>query len=452
MKNDEITIESRQIIEQALKDIAERSPAYDKFTKYYRGEHPLNFATDKFRNAFGSLFREFADNLCPAVVDALTDKLIVTNFAVEEGDRRASDEAWKIWKRNRMDKRAGEAHLEAVKTGDAYVIVWTNERGEEPVIYPNKAALCTVRYDAENPGAVLWGAKLWRDGESKKYCLNLYFPDRIEKYITTSQTETGMPLTASLFQIREVGGEKFPLENPYGVVPVFHFANNAGVGEFGSSELRDAAPIQNALNKSICDMMVGGEFVALPQRWATGLEIEFDENDRPKIPFTPGVERIWTSDSSDTKFGQFDSASLEQFLKVQNEFRAEMARVTGTPLHYFLLQTGSVPSGEALKTLEKRFTAKVADRQNSFGNTWENVVSLALRMKGAGDARLSTVWQDAAQTSEKELWEVLLLKQQSGVPDEQIWAEAGYGAEDIKRFQKLIQEKRDAAAQDFNAE
>lgn len=445
-----ISEESKKIIQQALKDIAERSPNYRKFTNYYKGEHPLNFATDKFRNAFGCLFQEFADNLCPAVADALCDKLAVTNFAVEEGDEAAIAEAWKIWKQNRMDKRAGEVHLEAVKTGDAYVIVWQNERGE-PVIYPNKAALCTVRYDRENPGAVLWGAKLWQD-ESKKYCLNLYFPDRIEKYITASTIETGFPITENLFQIREVPNESFPLKNPYGVVPVFHFANNAGVGEFGSSELRDAVPIQNALNKSICDMMVGGEFVALPQRWATGLEIEFDENDRPKVPFTPGVERIWTSDNNETKFGQFDAASLEQFLKVQDSFRVEIARVTGTPLHYFSLQTGNVPSGEALKTLEKRFSAKVTDRQTAFGNVWENVVALCLKIKNQSSAMLSCQWQDAVQTSEKELWEILLLKQQSGVPEEQIWAEAGYGEEDIKRFQKLIAEKRAQAEQDFNGE
>lgn len=443
-------MENKTIIEQALKNIRSRARSYENYTAYYKGLHPLNFATDKFRNAFGRLFQEFADNLCPAVVDALCDKLIVTNFAVEEGNETASSAAWAIWKKNRMDKRAGEVHLEAVKTGDAYAIVWANEKGE-PVIYPNKASLCTVQYDEEKPGVVLWGAKCWQQTD-KKYRLTLYFKDRIEKYITRT-TKIVMPEKANDFVEYEAPNESFPLENPYGVVPIFHFGNNAGVGEFGASELVNAIPIQNALNKSVCDMMVGSEFVALPQRWATGLEIDFDENGKPKVPFTPGVERIWTSDSAETKFGQFDSASLDQFLKMQNEFRAEMARVTGTPLHYFLLQTGSIPSGEALKTLEKRFSAKVTDRQNSFGNIWENIASLCLQIENSSsEAMLSTIWQDAAQSSEKEMWEILLLKQQTGIPDEQIWAEAGYGEEDIKRFKKFIAEKRAAAEQDFNAE
>jgi hypothetical protein len=36
-----------------------------------------------------------------------------------------------------MAVRAGEIHKEALKNGDAYLIVWPNERGEA-VMYPNK--------------------------------------------------------------------------------------------------------------------------------------------------------------------------------------------------------------------------------------------------------------------------------------------------------------------------
>ena len=32
---------------------------------YYRGEHQLAFASEKFKNTFGSLFKEFAMNFVP---------------------------------------------------------------------------------------------------------------------------------------------------------------------------------------------------------------------------------------------------------------------------------------------------------------------------------------------------------------------------------------------------
>ena len=442
---------SKRIIEIALKDLRSRANDYLNYEKYYRGIHPLNFATEKFRNAFGSLFQKFSDNLCPTVVDPLCDKLVVTNFAVESGEPAAAETAWAIWKANRMDKRAGEVHLESVKKGDAYAIVWQNSGGE-PMIYPQKAHLCTVGYDEENPGRILWGVKVWL-GVDKKYYLTLYLPERIEKYVTIRTKPNGMPEKANDFIERVVEGEAFPLENPYGVVPVFHFANNAGIGEFGQSEQANVLSLQNALNKSICDMLVGAEYVALPQRWIAGIELEYDPvTGVERVPFTPGVERLWTTDSHETRFGQFEPASLEQFLKMQDGFRAEMARVTGTPLHYFLLNTGNVPSGEALRNLEVRFTAKAADRQLSFGNVWEDAMNLCLQIKGDQRAKLSTVWKDPAQKSEKETLETLLLKQSLGVPAQQLMLEAGYGEQDVKKFVKMLADARTAAADEFNAE
>src|SRR5436305_7292400 len=54
---------------------------YERPERYYNGQHDLRFATEKFENAFGSLFREFALNLCPIVCDAIKDKLRVTGFS-----------------------------------------------------------------------------------------------------------------------------------------------------------------------------------------------------------------------------------------------------------------------------------------------------------------------------------------------------------------------------------
>ncbi len=54
-------------IEHALEELRINSRRYAKLERYYRGVHDLSFATEKFQNAFGNLFREFAMNLCPAL-------------------------------------------------------------------------------------------------------------------------------------------------------------------------------------------------------------------------------------------------------------------------------------------------------------------------------------------------------------------------------------------------
>jgi len=419
----------------ALSDLAGRLEAYRLAQDYYEGRHRLAFASDKFRSAFGSLLRAFADNLCAAVVDTVADRLQVIGFDTEQGDSsNLAAAAWALWQDNRMDRRAGEVHQQAFICGDAYAIVWPDSDGR-PVIYPNQAAQVTVAYDPEMPGKIVRAAKTWL-AEDKRLRLTLYYPDRIEKYATPGPLVQGLsPELASRLIPFEVPGEPWPLPNPYGVVPVFHFANGGIMGGFGRSELADIVPLQDGLNKAVADMLVAMEFVALPQRWITGLEVEIDETTgKPKAPFVPGADRVWTIGDPDAQLGQFAAADLSQFLAVQDSFRMEIARVSGIPLHYLSLRQ-DYPSGEAMKTAEARLTAKVRDRQIAWGNVWEDAMMLALRMAGLSEeAHLSTLWQDTAPRSEREFLEGLLLKQQIGASNDALLREAGYSPEQIEQM------------------
>ncbi|MFN0279091.1 MAG: hypothetical protein ACKVRN_10875 [Pyrinomonadaceae bacterium] len=70
-------------IEQAIATLRANAARYAKTERYYNGDHDLAFATEKFQNTFGTLFREFALNLCPVICDAVRDKLRVTGFSLE---------------------------------------------------------------------------------------------------------------------------------------------------------------------------------------------------------------------------------------------------------------------------------------------------------------------------------------------------------------------------------
>lgn len=442
------------------------SPSYAKAERYYGGDHDLAYASAKFANAFGSLFRTFAMNLCPAICDAVRDKLVVTEFGLENGDETLPDEAWKIWQANRMNVRSSEIHREALKSGDAYAIVWPDKDGKV-TIYPNRAATCTVFYDEETPGRIAFAAKHWKTND-KRFRLNLYYPDRVERYISKAKGDTYTTTIQDANQTSSVvtsllpdGNEFLPLDgdggraviaNPYGVVPVFHFANNAEIGGLGISELKDAIPVQDALNKSVLDMLVAMEFAAFRQRWITGIDVEYNDDGTAKSPFVPGADRIWMSESTEAKFGDFESANLEQFLKVKESFRVDMACVTGTPLYYFIQTGGNFPSGESLKKSETRFVNKVRNRQETFGEVWADVMAFALQIENKGnDIRLSVEWEDPSPMSESEELDNLIKKQTIGVTEEQLLMEAGYGAEDIA---KMLEAKATAAAtftNNFNA-
>jgi hypothetical protein len=387
-----------------------------------------------------TLFREFADNLSAPVVDAVADRLQVTGFDAEAAaGAAAADGAWALWRTARLPRLANQVHQEALIAGDAYLIVWPDAAGQ-PVFYPQCGSAATVDYDPDQPGHIQRAAKAWRleDGRCR---LTLYYPDRIEKYITRSKTHGGLPTSPAGFVPFAVEGEAWPLPNPYDAVPVFHFANNGPIGGFGVSELRDVIPLQNALNKAVMDMLVAMEYVAFPQRWATGLEVDIDATTgKPKAPFDPGVDRLWTVAATDIKFGQFEPARLDGFLEVQREFRLEIARVSRTPTHYLLMQ-GQMPSGESLKTAEEPFVRKVRDRQIAFGDVWEAAIGFALRVQGvagAENATLATQWEDPQPRSEKEHLEGLQIKQGLGVSQGQLLREAGYTDDQVQR---ILQEK-----------
>ena len=460
-------------IEQAITNLRVNPGRRAKSERYYNGDHDLAFATEKFQNTFGTLFREFALNLCPVICDAVRDKLRVTGFSVDSGGTLASLPASRdlngkntpagslrsIWQRNRMRTRAGEVHKEVLKCGDAYMIVWPDDEGRA-VMYPNRAANVTVAYDEAAPGRIIWAAKAWTGGD-KRVRLNLFYPDRIEKYISQNESPGTLPDAAAFQPLGERAGEKVTkgdgekvriggtngslfhgrtvspsvVSNPYGVVPVFHFANNADMGMAGRSELDAAIPVQDGLNKAVLDMLVAMEYSAFRQRWAAGIETEMGEDGKAVTPFKAGVDQLWLANNPDAKFGDFAAAELEQFLKVKDSFRIDMASVTGTPIHYFLQTTANLPSGESLKKAETRFLSKIRDRQESFGQVWADAMSFALMIEGRGrDIQLITEWEDPAPMSDREFLENILLKKQIGLPVEQALIEAGYGAADVKRM------------------
>lgn len=457
-----IAPETAKIIAQALKQLKDRDVGYKKYRAYYQGEQPLTFTSPNYNVAFVRMLQGVRLNLCPRVVDAIADRLIVNAFQIEteEEEGAAAPEVgedgqpagptpqdlaaralWQIWRRNRMDLRAGEVHKEAIRCGDAYVIVWPDVDGEAH-IYPQDANVCTVHYDEESE-QLDWAVKYWKTDDSFGR-LNVYSSDRIEKFITRNALKTGALAPSKADAFKPLEGEPNIIANPYGRIPVFHFGNNTDIGTFGQSDLRDVLPLQDALNKSIADLLVGMEFAALPQRWATGLQTEYNEDGTPKKTFIPGIDRIWTSDDANVKFGQFDGADLPNVVGVTHEFKDSVADVTGIPTHYLRMNPGTWPSGESLKTAEAPFASKIRERQMGFGNVWEDVITFCAEIdKVALPGQASTLWQDASPRSDKDMAETAILKKQVGVSNPQLQREMGYSEEQIA---DMAQEAEAAAA------
>jgi hypothetical protein len=389
-------------LEWALARIKPRIEDVALLDGYYNGDHRIGFtATEKWRTQFGKLIKSLNANYCPAVVDAMVDRLRLANLSIladGDPDEELTDALSQTFRENRFDRRAGMMHALAARHGEAFLLIWPHPDTDRPAYYPHDAAHMVARYDPERPLEIDVAAKVWMDG--RRCRVTLYYRDRIERWATKSNY-SGIPVNAKGFTLYDEDGEPDIFANPYGRVPIVPFLNNTVDGMAGRSELIDVIPIQDLLNKSIADMFVSMEFAGFPQRWATGLAGEEKDpiTGESLYPFVAGVERMFTSDSPDTAFGQFQSADLAAFVTVQDSVRSDIARVSRTPIHYLLL-TGAFPSGEALHVADAPLRAKIADRQDEHGGSWEDVALLsavvagAIRPEGLEPYSAEATWRD----------------------------------------------------------
>lgn len=445
---------TNQQIKLALEGLGYLDRGYRLAEEYYRGKHRLSFSTDKFRQLFAAVFADFKENLCPTVVDTLRDRLRLENvFPKDEQNKETplKEACRQIWERNRLDRLSKEVHFETFKSGDAYLIVWPDEMGQAR-LYLQKARTTIVFYDENDSSQISFAAKFWKLRKGVSRC-NLYYPDRVEKYATTNQLalDFNNPLRIQDTSIDYCGtfepfledGDDGVFYHDYGRVPVFHFANNVLQGEYGVSELQDVIPLQDALNKALIDQIVAQEFVAMPQRWATGLEFPIDpETGKAEAPLEAGVNRIWSVANEQARFGEFGGADLAKFVQTQESFRNAIFRVSGVPAHYGGLANGGWPSGEALKTSEARLTTKVEDRQTRFGNTWEDIFKFALLIDNKASAEtlemqpFEAIWTNTAPRSRKDDVDTAIGLKQLGVSDQTLQEELGYDPEEEKEKKK----------------
>lgn len=413
-------------VEWVLCDLAARTPKVALNRAYYDGQQALAFATRYWRNTFGELFRDLSDNLCAPVVDAVVERMVLDGF-----DGTAANDVETLWNAARMHRISPELHLEAGIAGDAFAIVWPN-RLSVPTVWPQAADTCAVDYDPDELGLIRKAGKLWRSTPTT-WRLTMYYPDRLVKLVATvGKDNTTMPKASKFALILDgqYGDEVADNDNPWKIVPVAHYAMRAKLGGYGRSELENVRIVQDMLNKSVMDLLVGMEFAGLPQRYGIGVEKPRDPNTGEEIEgnVRAGVDRLWTVKNPAATLGQFDAADLNAIVAVVESFRMEMARVSGTPAQYFQLG-GDWPSGTALGRLESRLVHKVEDRDRTCGDGHLQVGQLLLAQAGKtvpapGD--LTPRWSDAAMPDPETELAVSEAKLRVGVSQRQVLKELKY--------------------------
>lgn len=354
-------------LEQAVAALVAKQKPYTRLWNYYDGEQPLVYTARRLADLFKHLDAYFAENWCGVVVDAVNERLRLTGY--QTGDSQAQGLLDQAWTEGDLALEASDIHEAALVCGESYAIVWPDDEGT-PQVYYNDPRLCHVVYDAERRKLARMAAKWWVDEDGYRR-VTLYYPDRLEYYRSNKRLDDLDPAAGW----RDLSSVADPAVNPYGIVPVFHFRPER---RRVKSDLADALPVQDAINKLLADMMVAAEFGAFPQRYV------ISNADTSSLKNAPN--EIWELPAGDgagqpTQAGQFAAVDLGNYISAIDRAVRAMGAITRTPRHYFFNQGGD-PSGEALVAMESPLNKKAQDRIDAFTSTHRRLASFLLTLMG----------------------------------------------------------------------
>jgi hypothetical protein len=417
-------------LELALDDLRVRAAGYQQFVDYDHGFHPVMFSSPKFRKFYAEVLRRYRLNLCRPVIDAISERLTIAGW---EGD--AAQEWWYRHGLSLMNR----VHRPALRAGDSYVLVWPDRDMNGPTdqyranrLLPTEAS---VVYSEENDMPE-FALKVWTEEVGKEKFvqrLNIYYYDRVERlvrggtriinyqwggYAPYTDDEAGDIIEYGGL-IRELGQDR--------LLPVVHFSASPDLTPYGTSMLEDVIPIQDALNKHAIDILVTSESVAMPLRALLGFEVLENADGTTNLPdYDPRVDYLLTVPGEAARLVQLDASNMEGLIQAKQEAITDVATVSG--IHQSRLRdAGSVPSGEALRVVERPLVSQVRNLQQDFTEPWTDVARL-LGVDG------QPIWSDPVQMDVTETWALVQAKIDAGWPPRQAYVEAGLEPTEVDRI------------------
>jgi hypothetical protein len=396
-----MALEAQDVWDELIAKVQEQQ-RYTILEDYFKGEQALALDPDELNSKFGQTFATFRDNLARPIIEAADGRVRIVDFGNGEGLGLDADLAWL---RNNMNEESKWVHKEAMVKGDGYVIVLPDQGGKGgifPQISEQIAVLPNDVYPRLTDAAVKWWVEpvlIENQAEEQNFVrVNLYFDDRIERYIAIKSGDTLDP--------------EFEAYQPYE------------------------------------DEQTEAEFTAAPQRWATGVEIPVDpKTGEPKATFKAGGDTVWTAANDAAKFGQFQAGSMQGFSDSMKVLLEQLAVVSRTPM-YYLMSPANWPTGEMLKSSEGALRQRVQDHQEAFGPVWVKVLASVLRLDGLeveDENLLQLVPQwlppNAPFATREHLEELKVHVEVLGIPEEMMWRKAGYSQAEIEEMKRMREDE-----------
>ena len=434
---------------------------------HYQGTQPLSYMHPELVMKLGARMRQVVVAWPQLVVDSVEERLDVEGFRL--GDESEADERlWSFWQANGLDVGSHQAHVDSLVMKRSYVVVGTRGPddldpssgvGADVPLITWQSPLETFAARSPRTRRVMSAATWWDDqplggGEVVKKAA-LYLPDSTSWWRMVS----GAWLLDEDPDDDASGGID---EHNLGVVPVVPLVNrprtshrSSGMTE-GWSDLEAVIPLSDAACKAATDMMVTGEYHAFPRRVVVGASQEdfVDSQGNPISAFSSVIGNTWALENPDAKVQQFPESSLSNYHDTVKLLAQLVASVSGLPPHYLGSSTDNPASADAIRSSEARLVKRVERKQRAFGESWEQVMRLAL-LVADGDVldsvrSMETLWRDASTPTVAQKADAAVKLYQAGiVPRRQTWSDLGYSALEQDRMEEDLAEQAAQAAASF---
>lgn len=409
---------------------------------YYRGEQPLRFMAGKVDPVMG-----FRSNLAKVAVGAVAERIRMEDVTATVDGRDVSGRARELVRDADLPMLLQSILVDMLAVGSAYLIVWADEFGR-PTITGESAEQVIVERHPVSRG-VTAAVKRWQHVDAQGVVVEehvvKYLPDEIVHLVRDDADG----------KLRYVGS----VDNPLGVVPVVPLVNVERIhDDVGASVIDDLAPLLDALNKILTDLMVTSEAVARPKRYATGVDLEDDldgfeadeagfsaDDPEPvpapvelvddggvKAPFSD-ADDMWISEQAEAKFGQLPGADMSGYRVAVELINQQIMAVTSLPGHMVGVTTSNPATAEALRASEVALASTAAGRIRVVNRP----VEWAVRLLVAVDAGVSPErvkarlrWADPATRSVGQAADAAVKMSVEGIVDaEEARAMVGVGEE-----------------------
>ncbi|AXH46845.1 portal protein [Mycobacterium phage Aminay] len=367
----------------------------DRIYGYTKGQLGVPEVPEGASEEIVELARLSVKNVLALVRDSFAQNLGVVGY--RNASSVEDDPAWKIWQRNRMDARQAEVYRPALTYGASYVTVTPGDDG--PVFRTRSPRQILAVYD--EPTLDAWpqyALETWvAQKDAKPHRRGLLYDDTYVYELdlgalSTAEIQGSTTQPLRLQAVTEVYAHGATYEGEK-VCPVVRFVNARDADDMIVGEIAPLILLQQAINSVNMDRLIVSRFGANPQRVITGWTGTKQE------VLKASALRVWTFDDPDVKAQAFPAASVEPYNSILDEMLQHVAMVAQISPSQVTGKMVNV-SAEALAAAEANQQRKLAAKRESFGESWEQVLRLAVEMDSSldGDAgQAETAAEDGAE-------------------------------------------------------